>query len=163
MTRECVPLYIDDISGFAKALRAELARAPAPGHQAMLAILARSAGFGNYQHLRAERPVPQPSAQVQKALRVFDERGRMMRWPSQTAVQGLCLWVLWARMAPARDYAEPEINAILKEGSGFGDHVLMRRSLIDHRLVSRDARGRAYRRIEQVPPADALAVIRGVG
>ncbi len=38
---------------------------------------------------------------------------------------------------------------------------LLRRSLIDHRLVERATDGSWYRRIEQAPPPEALAMIRG--
>ena len=165
MTRDLNAVFINDLSGFARALSRELARdlegQGMPGHQAMLGRIARAAGFRNYQQLRADAPRPEPTRSVARALRNFDPQGRMLAWPAQTKLQGLCLWRFWAVLAPGRDYREPELNAALKDWHLFGDHALLRRSLIDHRLVERATDGSWYRRIEQAPPAEALAMIRG--
>lgn len=124
-------------------------------------MIARAAGFRNYQQLKAETPQPAPSKTVARALRNFDGQGRMLAWPAQTKLQGLCLWRFWAMLAPGRDYPEAELNAALKDWHLFGEHVLLRRSLIDHGLACRAKDGSWYRRIEQAPPAEALAMIRG--
>jgi hypothetical protein len=172
MARDAVPLSIPDLAAFARRLRAELAREPSeagpPGHLCLLSQLARAAGFRNWQHLRASA-LPEPPAppvdeeRVARALRAFDAEGRMARWPNRTAVQGLCLWVLWARLPSRRDLSEAEVNAVLKEGSTFGDHVLLRRSLIDHGLATRTQDGGRYRRVERPPPPEARALIARVG
>ncbi|AUH66222.1 DUF2087 domain-containing protein [Paracoccus zhejiangensis] len=161
MTRDLNAVFITDLSGFARTLARDLSGQEVPGHQAMLALIARAAGFRNYQQLRAEAPRPAVSKSVERALRNFDTQGRMIAWPAQTKLQGLCLWRFWAGLAPGRDYREADLNAALKEWHLFGDHVLLRRSLIDHRLVERATDGSWYRRIEQAPPPEALAMIRG--
>ncbi|WP_322889241.1 MULTISPECIES: DUF2087 domain-containing protein [unclassified Yoonia] len=164
MPRDIHAITIADLSAFTKTLRAELLRAEAiPGHAAMLGIVAKAAGYANFQHLKAA-PKPatfKPSRQLDRALRAFDS-GIMTRWPQQTAVQGLCLWVFWARLPARQDLTEKDVNAVLKAGHSFGDHVLLRRSLIDHRLVTRTIDGKTYRRIEQAPPSEALALLSAV-
>ena len=85
-----------------------------------------------------------------------------MRWPYHTAEQGLCLWAFWARLPARTDMVEKDVNAILQAGNSFGDHALLRRSLIDHRLVTRTKDGKTYRRIEQAPPPEAAALIMQV-
>ncbi|MFB2532590.1 DUF2087 domain-containing protein [Paracoccus sp. p3-h83] len=141
-----------------------------PGHQAMMNWLARGAGFRNLQHLRASNSaarriaaaaVAQPCdmARVERALRCFDAQGRLTRWPAQTQVQRLCLWAMWARLPARQDQSEPQVNAILKAAHFFGDHALLRRSLIDHRLAERTRDGAVWRRIEQRPDAEALALL----
>lgn len=166
MPRDAIPLAIPDLSAFAKRLREELAQdGPPPGHLRLLGHLARAAGFANWQRLRASAPpAPEPldEAKVARALRAFDAEGRMERWPNRTAVQGLCLWVLWARLPARRDLTEAEVNAVLKAGHAFGDHVLLRRSLIDHGLATRATDGSAYRRVERQPPPEARALIAKV-
>lgn len=181
MPRDAIPLTLTDTAAFARALRDSLAAEPAlPGHLAMLGHIARAAGFRNWQHLRAQgaptpaAPPPNPPApaapaedpvdadRVARALRVFDPQGRMSRWPNRTTLQGLCLWALWARLPALREMTEPEVNTILKDWSTFGDHVLLRRSLIDHKLATRTPDGRSYRRTERRPPADARALLAGL-
>lgn len=160
--REEIPLYIADLSSFTKALRGELAKAESlPGHLEMLGAVARAAGKRNYQSLRAEAeatPLPAPD---RRALMVFTG-GRMRRWPKLRGVQQLCLWPLWDRLPPRRELTEPEVNAAITEGHSFGDHALLRRSLVSAGLLWRTNDGKVYRRVEQRPPDAALALIRAV-
>ncbi|MCX8509505.1 MAG: DUF2087 domain-containing protein [Rhodobacteraceae bacterium] len=173
MPRLPQPLTIADLSAFARRLRADLARgADAPGHLSLMNMLARAAGYGNYQHLRAagasaQAGVPATAADpvldaqaVAAALRCFDGAGHMVRWPAKTSVQRLCLAVLWAQIPARRGLSEPELNRIIDGWHGFGDRALVRRSLIDHRLCSRTADGRVYQRTEQQPVPEALRLIR---
>ena len=53
MTRDVISLQIDDLSHFARSLRAGLANPPS--HLEMLGHIARAAGYRNYQHLRAKQ------------------------------------------------------------------------------------------------------------
>lgn len=165
MSRDLISLSIPDLSDFAKSLRADLAALPAlPGHLALLGLIARAAGYRNYQDLKARAtPVAAPDVKrLQKALRCFDPAGRMQLWPAQTATQALCLWVFWAKLPSRRDMTEAQVNDVLQTGSDFGDHVLLRRSLIDHRMATRTQDGTVYRRVEQVPPPDALGLIHAI-
>ncbi|MFG5382200.1 DUF2087 domain-containing protein [Yoonia sp. R2-816] len=165
MPREIQTITIPDLSTFTKALRTRLQRHDGlPTHASMLSMVAQAAGYDNFQHLKASKPTackPTDSKRLEKALRVFDQ-GIMTRWPKQTAVQGLCLWAFWAALPARRDMTEKEVNALLKSRHSFGDHALLRRSLIDHRLVQRTIDGKTYRRIEQAPPEDARALIAAI-
>lgn len=162
MSKDVTPLFIADVSAFAKQLRKSLAEQDSPpGHAAMLALIAKSAGYRNHQHLRATSTPALDKLALDRALRAHDPQGRMSRWPRQTKVQGLCLWPFWARMPAHKDMTEKQVNQILKDGMAdeFTDHVLLRRSLIDHKLATRTIDGKAYRRIEQAPPPEALALM----
>ncbi|SLN26639.1 hypothetical protein PSA7680_01169 [Pseudoruegeria aquimaris] len=160
--RDEISLYIADLSSFTKALRSELAKVEGlPGHLEMMGVVARAAGKRNYQSLRAEAeasPLPEPD---RRALMVFT-KGRMRRWPKLRGVQALCLWPLWDRLPPRREMTEPEVNAAITEGHNFGDHALLRRSLVSAGLLWRTNDGAVYRRVEQRPPDAALALIRAV-
>lgn len=175
MSRVMLPYAVSDISALAKSIGRELAAAEGKAsHVQLLNMLARAAGFRNYQHFRAgaepaeipgpaPRPPPAPAADlalVERVVRHFDAGGRLLRWPSRDGHVRLALWALWARLEAGRAYGELEISAALKRLNAFGDHALLRRALVDYGLVSRTADCREYRRIEQAPPADALALIR---
>ena len=63
MPREAIALSIPDLSDFARRLGRDLEAAdPRPGHLSLLNMIARAAGFRNYQHLRggAARSLPTP-------------------------------------------------------------------------------------------------------
>jgi len=166
MPRTPRPLVIEDVSQFADALRRAWPE-DAPGHLAAMNLVARAAGYRSWQALKATSPVSGPASEAEtrrvgQALRVFDAAGLMLRWPKGHAVQGLCLAALWARLPARRDLSESEVNEVLRAGESFGDHVLLRRSLIDHGLVRRTADGAVYRRVERQPDAAERLVIRAL-
>ncbi len=173
MSRVALSLHIPDLSGFAKSVRDQLGKLPAPpSHVEMLNLLCRSAGFRNYQHckgvLEAQQRLqtpPQPAAApvdyalIERAVRLFDQQGRLLRWPTAAALQDLCLWVLWSRLASRQTFTEKQISELIKGWHVFGDHALLRRALIGWRLVQRTLDGSEYRRIEQKPPAELRALV----
>jgi len=173
MSRSVFPFVAKDVSSLARSLNRELAACEGkPGHVQLLNMLTRSAGYQNFQHFRAhaeaqerlERapaaPDPIDHLRVERVARHFDAAGRLIRWPSRVNHQELCLWVLWSRIVAGRAYSERQIGDLLKKHHLFGDHALLRRALVDYRLVSRISDGSEYRRTGQRPPSDAVALIR---
>lgn len=173
---DATPLAIDDLSRFARALGRALAdrhaagEAP-PGHVVLLNLIARAAGHRNLQALKAHAatapPVPpSPTAappaltdNARKALGQFDAQGRLQRWPAKFSVQALVMWVLWTRFDAGRVYTEREVNAILKDAQNFGDHVTLRRELVNHRLLARKSDCSAYRKLPARADAEARALL----
>ena len=172
MSRTVLPLYAGDISAFARSLNHQIAESErTPTHLELLNMLARSAGFRNFQHFRAQaeardriesHELPQPAVdyvEVQRMSRFFDTKGLLIRWPGKQSQRIPCLWVLWSRIPARKVLSEHELNQLLKANHQFGDVALMRRELYDNRMVSRTADCREYRRIERRPPSEAAALI----
>jgi hypothetical protein len=172
MPREAIAVTITDLSDFARRLRRELdTGSSTPSHLTLLNMLARATGHANFQHLRAGAScsaVVQSTAfaadpkKVAVALRLFDDHGRMVRWPKKTSVQALCLWALWARLPARIDLTEPDVNRIAEAFHLFGDRAILRRSLIDHGLAERAADASWYRRVERAPTPEAIELIRAL-
>jgi hypothetical protein len=175
MSRIVFPLVVNDISALARALKDQLAAADAkPGHVELLNIIARSAGYRNFQHFRAqydakialESALPAAAAEpvdyvrLKRVARYFDAEGRLLRWPSKAGHREPCLWVLWSRLPAATVLDERQIDGMLHANHLFGDHCLLRRELYERGLVSRTQDGREYRRVERKPTPEALALIR---
>ncbi|SEW14995.1 hypothetical protein SAMN04488515_1288 [Cognatiyoonia koreensis] len=166
MPRSQIPLVIEDASAFARNLRQDWPREPL-GQAEMLARIAKAAGYRNHQHLKAETPEEQPldkdaQKRITDALRVFSNDAIMVRWPQKTSVQRLCLMWFWSRIPGRIDLTENQVNDILRAGERFGDHVLLRRSLIDQKLVKRSIDGSVYRRIEQRPRPEERQFLRNL-
>lgn len=172
MSRTNLPLESTDISAFARSLRAQIGDLErTPSHLELLNMLARSAGFRNFQHLRAQteargrveaKEATAPAAdyaQVERLLRHFDAKGRLVIWPGKASQRELCLWALWSRIPARRVLSEPALNKLLNAEHLFNDAALLRRDLCDGRMVSRTADGREYRRVERRPPPEAAALI----
>jgi hypothetical protein len=172
MSRTALPFTTDDISALARSLRGQLTTVDRlPGHVELLNMLARSAGCRNFQHFRAQaaaqdRLAAPPAAdpvdhlKVEHAVRHFDAKGRLIRWPAKAANQNLCLWGLWSYIPAGEIFPQRQVNEILKSKHLFGDYALLRRALYDGDLISRTADGREYRRVERRPHADAIALIQ---
>lgn len=177
MPRIDIPLHAADISRFAKSLARELkqthdlAQRP-PGHVELLNMLARAVGYRNYQSLKARppaaRPAPAPAPEAtlsetaRKALRQFDEHGRLLRWPIKYSVQQLMLWGLWLRFDARRRYSEREVNQILNAWHAFGDHCTLRRELVNAQLLARRPDGSDYRKLPRRPPPEAIALMHAL-
>lgn len=172
MSRTAIPLQVTDLSPFAKTLRQSLASHDGtPTHVELLNMLARAAGFANYQHLRTDAEAadrlkaaaePGPRAdlsQVEKAVRYFDDQGVLMSWPSRYGHQMLCLWVLWSRIPRGEAFTERQISELIRDWHDFGDHALIRRAMIDGKMLERTIDGRTYRRIEKSPPAELTPLL----
>lgn len=173
MSREIIPFVAADMSALARALGRELSLIDGkPGHLQLLNMLARASGYRNFQHLRASAmaedrtATPAPRAEpvdhtlVERVAGHFDADGQLLRWPGRYGHQILALWVLWSRLDAGVVYDELGISIIIRNNHRFGDHALIRRAMIDGKLITRTPDGREYRRVEQKPPADALALIR---
>jgi len=176
MSKTLLPFHVDDMSALARSLSGQLAgRERPPGHVEMLNMLARAAGWRNFQHFRAQSaarerlaappPAPEPVdlARARRLLRHFDAEGQLVRWPGKFSDREPCLWVLWAALPARRSLDEPEVNRRLAALHRFGDHALLRRELVDGGWMTRTADGRVYRRLERRPPAEARALIRTLG
>ncbi len=163
MARDHISLTISDLSSFAKLLRAELKQKDElPGHAGFLGLIAKAAGYENHQHLRASQETA-PNPQLAKARMVFDKQGVMIRWPKQTSVQELCLWVFWARMKADCDLTEAQVNETLIAGHSFGDHPLLRRAMIGHGMLTRTNDGRVYNKVPQQMPEAAAKLFAELG
>ena len=162
---------------------------PPPGHVELLNLMARALGQRNLQSLQAARAspalaasapcrprfddLPQPplaleerpaparlSDNARKALMQFDSRGRLLRWPSKYSVQRLAMWLLWTLFDGRRVYTEREVNGVLKAANAFGDHVTLRRELINHRLMTRSPDCAEYRKLKPQPDAETQTLLR---
>jgi hypothetical protein len=168
MTRVTVSLPVPDISTFAKALKRDWPSEP-PGHLSLLNHLARAAGFGNIQHLRASQlaeargEAPKPvvdHALVERLLRHFDKAGRLLRWPSRTSVQWQVVWVLWSHLPSGEAMTERGVSQRLNDWHLFGDAAILRRTMVEIGLLTRNPDATDYRRVERAPPPEIQTLIR---
>jgi hypothetical protein len=178
MGRIPLPFVVPDASQFARSLGQSLkarqaeGAAEAPGHVELLNLIARALGHRNFQAMQTSRTLPElPTAAEdlppplpltdngRKALMQFDSRGRLLRWPHKFSVQTLAMWVLWTLFDSQRIYTEREVNEILKAANAFGDHVTLRRELINHRLLTRKSDCSEYRKLPARPSEEVRALI----
>ncbi|MDR7124406.1 DUF2087 domain-containing protein [Pseudotabrizicola sp. 4114] len=166
-SRTVTPLPVADLSAFTKSLRQHLQAQPTPpGHLALMNIVARAAGFRNVQHLRATQTAvqhpPAPAidqAQIAAVLRHFDPQGRLATWPARTGLQRLAVRALWARLPARVVLTERQISDTLNRWHSFGDAAILRRTMVELKLVTRSPDCRDYTRVEAPPTPEARALI----
>lgn len=171
MSREAIPLVAEDVSAFTRSLAKQLRdTSETPGHLSLLNMVARAAGFRNYQHLKtaqaaerrlSNRDVPETvdHRRVERALHLFDKAGRMKSWPSRQSIQDLCLWTFWARLPAGEVMQERQVNDLLNIWHLFEDPAILRRTLVTQGMMTRNRDGTDYQRVEKRPPADARSLI----
>ncbi|MDR3045480.1 MAG: DUF2087 domain-containing protein [Desulfovibrio sp.] len=159
-------------------------RAPGPvspigpvSHVQLLNMLVRAVGYRNFQHYRAQfaaqerlerLAAPESAApeepvdlrRVERAARHFGPDGLLARWPGKVSLQRLCLWWVWSRLPAGQMLTGTQMDDALRACHHFGDHALLRRWLCDLGMATRTPDGRQYRRVEQRPPQEALALLQ---
>lgn len=76
--------------------------------------------------------------------RYLDPAGRVREIPAKTERKRMVLRYLASKFDGREAYSEREINEILTQWHTFGDYFLLRRELVDHRLLCRTANGARY-------------------
>jgi hypothetical protein len=74
----------------------------------------------------------------------LDDAGRLQVYPSRRARQIKVLQYLADKFEPGRRYSEREVNELLDRHHTFGDCALLRRDLVDSRLLERTRDGTQY-------------------
>lgn len=78
----------------------------------------------------------------------LDDQGRIKVWPSKQAKKKLILAYMAPKFEPGKNYAEKEVNAMIDQWHTFGDYFLLRRGMVDAKLLGREKDGSIYWRIE---------------
>lgn len=167
MARQFTSLVVQDLSSFTRSLARSLRGYVAvPGHVELQNLIARAAGYRNLQALKAEPSAAsshtaraQLSANARRALAQFDEHGRLLRWPTKFTVQRMAMWPLWMLFEAKRTYTEREVNAILRAANAFGDHVTLRRELINHKLLARKSDCSEYWKLPARPDSEVRSLL----
>ena len=77
----------------------------------------------------------------------LDDEGRITRWPQskhRRRFRTPIIEYFAAHFEEGRGYTEKEVNELLKDLQTFGDHVLMRRELVDRGYLKRELDGSCY-------------------
>ncbi|MDR3643809.1 MAG: DUF2087 domain-containing protein [Clostridia bacterium] len=86
-----------------------------------------------------------------RSIAVFlDDEGRVKQLPSKSERKRAVLAYLATKFSCDRDYTEKEVNAVIESWHTFGDYMLLRRELIDSRLLCRTSNGARYWREKEI-------------
>lgn len=81
--------------------------------------------------------------------RFLDDKGRIKIWPAKKDLKAEILSYLASKFEYNYVYNEKEVNSIINEWHTFEDYFLLRRGLIDYKLLFREKDGSKYWREEE--------------
>lgn len=82
---------------------------------------------------------------MKKTIESFlDEEGRIKSWPSKRHVKKEVLLYLGQKFEPEIVYTEKQVNELIRIWHTFGDFFLLRRELIDNKILLRTPDGGKY-------------------
>ena len=108
-------------------------------------------GPGTGERAPGGRPAELDDPYQAKVIRSFFDGRRLKSIPAKRRARVAVLLELLRLFEPGRDYAEPEVNEVLREA--HPDVAFLRRELVDYRYLTRE--GGVYRVTESVPERDA--------
>lgn len=85
-----------------------------------------------------------PAEAVRELPNWLDGQGKLRAWPTKRRLQRAAVHYLVAKFERGRQYTEPEVNTVLDEWAPFRDAPLLRRTLIEERLLARTPDGGRY-------------------
>lgn len=74
----------------------------------------------------------------------LDDKNKIKIWPAKQEMKFELLAYLSTKFEYDRTYSEKEVNSIINEWHTFNDYFLLRRGLIDYKLLSRTNNGAKY-------------------
>ncbi|EKQ55496.1 MULTISPECIES: DUF2087 domain-containing protein [unclassified Clostridium] len=74
----------------------------------------------------------------------IDSTGKLKSWPSKRELKFKALEYIASKFEYDRFYTEKEVNNIIDNYHTFGDYFLIRRGLVDSKLLSRTRNGSKY-------------------
>jgi hypothetical protein len=78
-------------------------------------------------------------------LRGFlDENLKLKVWPSKPEKKQLAVEYLASKFEFDKEYMEKEISEIIKQNHTFNDHPMLRRELVNRKLLERTPNGAKY-------------------
>lgn len=78
----------------------------------------------------------------------LDGSGRIKQWPAKRERKYEVLSYLAEKFIPGRYYTEKEVNKVIDAWHTFGDRFILRRGMIDLKLLKREPDGARYWRAE---------------
>jgi len=91
---------------------------------------------------------------INPELRGFvDADGRFKAWPAKQSKQIIMVDMLAELFEPGRNYTSQDVNEILNTRHTFHDPAILRRSMIDRKILERSPDGKTY--WKPAPPEEA--------
>jgi len=79
---------------------------------------------------------------------LLNDQGKVTRWPAKYALKLEVIKYIGDKFEKGHTYNEKEVNNIINQWHTFGDYFIIRRGLVDYKLLARTKDGAKYWKIE---------------
>ncbi|HAS73041.1 MAG TPA: transcriptional regulator [Clostridiales bacterium UBA8960] len=79
----------------------------------------------------------------------MDDQGRITKWPKKQALKIEVIKYIAEKFEAGRYYTEKEVNEIISSWHTYGDYFMLRRGMVDCRLMARTKDGAQYWKIDE--------------
>lgn len=79
----------------------------------------------------------------------LDEQGRVNKWPAKKQMKIEVVKYIASKFEEGKTYTEQEVNQRIDQWHTYGDYFMLRRGMIDYKLLGRERDGSAYWKIPQ--------------
>ena len=114
MTKEVFPFGVPDISALAKHIKKEIDDNQTPSHLEVLNILARGAGFKNFQYMciyaHITLSIDKVLENLEKIKNYFNKKSGITTIFSKLLLQNLVIHYIWERLEDYKKWCKIEIN-----------------------------------------------------
>ena len=84
------------------------------------------------------------SQELEEIKQFLNNSGKIIQLPQKEKIKVKVLRYLTEKFQEDRGYTEKEVNDVCSQWNTFGDFFLLRRELVDHGLLCREADGSSY-------------------
>ncbi|MTI46320.1 DUF2087 domain-containing protein [Sporosalibacterium faouarense] len=78
----------------------------------------------------------------------LDEKGRIKQWPSKYSLKIEVVKYVAEKFEEGRVYSEKEVNEIINEWHTYNDYFMLRRGMIEYKLLARKRDGSEYWKVK---------------
>ena len=82
--------------------------------------------------------------ELEEIKNFLDDSGKIKSWPSKYSKKVMVLEYLATKFEPGVDYTEKQVNEIINNWHKFNDYFILRRGLVDLKLLFRERDGSRY-------------------
>lgn len=78
----------------------------------------------------------------------LDEQKRVIKWPAQQKLKIEVVEYMASKFEEGVTYTEKEVNAKIDQWHTYGDYFMLRRGMIEYKLMDRTPSGSAYWKVK---------------
>tara|TARA_B100000965_G_C19288720_1_gene624858 strand:- start:450 stop:719 length:270 start_codon:yes stop_codon:yes gene_type:complete len=79
----------------------------------------------------------------------LDKNGKVNNWPAKRNSKLEVAKYVAGKFDEDRFYSEKEVNKIIDQWHTFGDYFMLRREMVDHKLLARERDGSKYWKVKE--------------